>query len=105
MTLLVTLQEVKDHLRYLDDDHDGECEALRAMASAAVMRHLKFDSLPDAWNDPLGSPSGNGVPADVKAAVLLIAGELDRNRSASLADLFSDSVRWLLAKYRDPSLA
>lgn len=74
-------------------------------ASAIVLDYLKMDSLPDAWNEAEGSPSGTGVPENVKAATLLVLAELDRNRDASGADCLSDAVRALLVRLRNPSIA
>lgn len=67
MTTTVTLQEAKDHLRVLDDAEDGHITALIAAAEGHVSGYLG-DDLPDP------------MPAPVRAAVLLLVGDLFEHR-------------------------
>ncbi len=81
--MLVTLQEASDHLR-LDSDADEADVLLKIRAaSAAVRRYLKDaspyerDSNGDVAVDSNGDPE---VLFEVRAAVLLMLGELYKNR-------------------------
>lgn len=103
--MLVTIERAKRQLRHDTDDHDAEVAELIEEASAVVMKHIKCDTIPNAWNEPEGSPSGTGIPGDVKLAALLLIGEIDRHRGASMAELLSPAAVSLLEKYRVPSLA
>ena len=103
---LVTLKQTKEHLRVThvadDDDTLGKIE----QASAIVLDYLKLDAIPDGWDAGTGdSPGRKTVPFVVQAAVLLIVGELFKNREASAADLLSKTVTDLLVRWRDPAFA
>lgn len=74
-------------------------------ASAIAMKHMKLTSLPDEWNEGVGSPSGTGVPYNVQCATRLMVAELYVNREAGEADVLSSTVKSLLAGYRDPTIA
>lgn len=65
--MTVTLQEAKDHLRILDTDEDTLITSLIAAAEGHVGKYLG-DDLPEP------------MPAPVKAAVLLLVGDLFENR-------------------------
>lgn len=63
----VTLQEAKDHLRILDDAEDNHLTSLLEAAEGFVASYLE-DDLPEP------------MPAPVRAAVLLLMGDLYENR-------------------------
>lgn len=63
----VTLQEAKDHLRVLEDDEDALITSLLEAAEGHVAKYLG-DDLPEV------------MPAPIKAAVLLLVGDLFENR-------------------------
>lgn len=63
----VTLQEAKDHLRILEDDEDAYITGLLAAAEGHVAGYL---------GDDLPKP----MPAPVRAAVLLLVGDLYEHR-------------------------
>lgn len=64
--MTVTLQEVKDHLRVISDEEDGLIESMLNAAIAYVTTQV--DEVPDP------------TPAPIKAAVLLLVGDLFENR-------------------------
>lgn len=114
MTMLVTLAQVKLHLRLDTDDEDELVELLTHAASEAVLGYIRngpdlfLDSAGDVIEDSNGDPIG--IPYDVKAATLLLVGFLYRNRDADPDKDFSHgylpiAVMSLLYRYRDPSLA
>ncbi|MCE8002150.1 head-tail connector protein [Billgrantia ethanolica] len=59
----VTLQEAKDHLRVLEDDEDALITSLVEAAEGHIAKYLG-DDLPEP------------MPAPVRAAVLLLVGDL-----------------------------
>jgi len=63
----VTLQEAKDHLRVLEDDENALITSLLEAAEGHVAKYLG-DDLPDP------------MPAPIKAAVLLLVGDLFEHR-------------------------
>lgn len=114
MFSLITLSEAKSHLRVDVDDGSTDPSDVKINADvqlkldaacAIIMNYLKLSSLPDAWNEPAGSPAGTGVPPLVKSATMLVLGELYRNREAPTADVLSTAVKAMLERYRDPTLA
>jgi len=80
MTMLVTLQQGKDHLEMDHDLSDALITAKIEQASAAVLRYLKSNAM--LYVDTSGEPIGE-VPADIQAATLLMLGELFKNREPS----------------------
>lgn len=102
---LVTLFQVKEHLRVTIDDEDADLQGKLEMASAIILDFLKLSGLPDAWNGESDDSPGTGVPPLVQSATLLVVGELYKNREASAADLLSPGIKDLLRRYRDPALA
>ncbi|HUH38763.1 MAG TPA: phage head-tail connector protein [Spongiibacteraceae bacterium] len=128
--MLVTLQEASDHLRRDTDDDDPDLGLKIHAASGAVMNYLKRemmayeperDSMGNAVVDSNGWPlpqldsSGEPVPRfEVKAAVLLMLGELYKNREGEQGGEIP--TQWgygylprpvvaLLYPLRDPALA
>lgn len=94
--MLVTLQEASEHLRRDTDDDDSDLTLKIHAASAAVLNYLKRESLAyeperdeggaiilDEHGYPLPALDDEGDPIvrfEVKAAVLLMLGELYKNR-------------------------
>ena len=71
MAALLTLDEAKLHCRI---DHDDEDSLLTAMIDAAAASVGDFINAPEALDDT--------APAPVKAATLLLVGDLYANREA-----------------------
>ena len=103
MIELVTLEEAHAHLR-IDDSEDIPDLLLKInAASSIILNHLGVDE--DYYAD------SNGVqtpPAQVKAATLLMLGELNENREGE--GNYQDGrlpapVRALLGPLRDPVMA
>ena len=98
MTMLVTLDEAKAHLRIDGADSDGEITLLTEAASEVVLRYIKV-------------PSEEEIPADgadsVKAATLLVLGNLFRFGGDELnpETVLSLSVRAVLHSLRTPTLS
>lgn len=102
---LITLFQLKNHLRIVDEVEDADLQGKLEMASAVILDYLKLNGLPDAWQGETDDSPGTGVPPLVQAAALLVAGELYKNREASAADVLSQGVKDLLRRQRDPALA
>jgi hypothetical protein len=102
---LITLFQLKNHLRIVDEVEDADLQGKLEMASAVILDYLKLTGLPDAWQGETDDSPGTGVPPLVQAAALLVAGELYKNREASAADVLSQGVKDLLRRQRDPALA
>lgn len=83
MTLLVSLQQVKSHLRIDTADGDADILAKAKAASAAIVRYLKE---PVFWSGSSGVIETDSagiaidVPEDVQIATLLLIGYFDRQR-------------------------
>jgi len=114
--MLVTLQEASDHLRRDTDADDDDLTLKIHAASGAVLNYLKSASPYeiDSNGDPVEDSSGPVVRFEVKAAVLLMLGELYKNREAEQAG--EVPTQWgygylprpvvaLLYPLRDPALA
>lgn len=109
MTLPVTLQQAKDHLRVDTDAEDGDIGGKLLAAQSAVLNYLKIATL-DAL--AVGSPAviPDNVDGVVAAATLLMVGYFYRDRDAD------DNHEWeqgylprpvtaLLYPLRDPTVA
>lgn len=85
----VTLEEAKLHMRVDHDDEDGYFQVLIAAAETHVAKFLG-DSLPDP------------MPAPIKAAVLLLVGDLYENRERQGDRTLTEGTAYamLLAPYR-----
>ncbi|MCE0943053.1 head-tail connector protein [Pseudomonas asiatica] len=85
----VTLEEAKMHLRVDHDEEDGHILGLIAAAETHVSNFLG-DGLPDP------------MPAPVKAAVLLLVGDLYENRERQGDRTLTEGTAYsmLLAPYR-----
>lgn len=79
---LPDLDDVKRHLR-LDLDHDSETDPeLQAFLDAAVDHASQFLGRPIPWAD--SESSEVPVPPSVRAAILLIVGDLYENREGAI---------------------
>ena len=92
---IVTLPEVKEHLRYDTDDNDPMLEMYIKAAENAVLNYVT-----DTFDDD--------YPDDLKHAVLLMVGMFDREREPSKDSSITDNylppaVRALLYPYRTPT--
>lgn len=89
-----TLDEVKHHLRYDDDDSDEILMIYLQSAQTAVKNYIT-----DEINDDM-------LPA-LKVATLLLVGYLDDNRNsengANFGNYLPAPVRQMLAPYRTPT--
>lgn len=115
MTLLVTLEEAKEHLEMDHDASDDKIERMIHQASQIVLDHIKDRALEivDTSGELIVDSSGNSaVPYNVQAAVLLMIGVLFGNRGedGGQAAGFSEGylppgVRALLFGKRTPTIA
>ncbi len=108
MTMLVTLQEAKDHLRIDMPDEDQDLTLKVHAASGAVLRYLKSSAA--AYFDEQGEVIEGALPFEVKAATLLMTGYLYRQRDEDTDREFEQGylprpVTALLFPLRDPALA
>lgn len=102
---LVTLTQLKDHLRVVDDTEDADIQGKLEMASGIILDYLKLSGIPDTWHGATDDSPGTGVPPLVQSATLLVAAELYHNREASAVDVLSPGIKDLLRRQRDPALA
>lgn len=96
--MITTLEEAKTHLRVQHDAEDDLIVALIEAAEDHVSRYLER-SLP--WTDESGAEVP--VPGSVRAAILLIVGDLYANREGRFVGVSQSdnpAVRMLLAPYR-----
>lgn len=119
MVMLVSLQEASDHVRRDTDDDDNDLELKVKAASRFVVNYLDTDVFElDSNDEPVEDSDGVviDVPFDIKAATLLIIGELYANRDAPsfrdgdtaprLGDIIMPrSAHLLLDYYRKPVVA
>ena len=97
---MISLNQAKWHLRIVDDHDDAEIQIKLTMAQDIVMQHigcLRTEN-PDADVARLRQDV-------IRAAILLVLGELWANREASTANPLSPSIRSLLEVMREPGLA
>lgn len=112
---LVTLEEVRRHLRRDADDTgaDPDLQAKIAGASSAVLRYLKSaaDEFLDSSGQVIVDSSGTPIiPDDVRSAALIMVGYLDRVRDENPDKAFDPNqlptpVQALLYPLRTPTLA
>lgn len=98
MAALVTIEEARRHLKLTTSNMaDADVAAdVADKAEAATDIVIDYIKQPDhEWTDA-------DAPALIKAAVLLVLGDLFDNREAAT---ISDPVKNLLHRYRDPALA
>ena len=92
---IVTIDQVREHLRYDTEDNDPMLEMYIKAAESAVLNYVT-----DTF-------SGE-YPDDLKHAVLLMVGMFDREREPSKESSITDNylppaVRALLYPYRTPT--
>ncbi len=93
--MIVSLEEVKEHLRYDSDDNDTYLEGLIYAADAAIRKHV----------DETAFESGVlGVDASIRHAALLLIGYWDNNRNGEEANgwYLPPAVLALLTPFRTP---
>lgn len=107
--MIVTLDQVKAHLRIDGTDEDAYLATLQAGAEAAVLNYLKIATV-DAL--AVGSPPAVPEAATdaITAAVLIMCGYLYRNRDNDEEKEFDRGylprpITALLCPLRDPSLS
>jgi len=94
----VTLSEAKAHLRV---DHDAEDDLISGLIDAAEDYVSRYLERPLPWEDEDGHPVP--VPAAVRAAILLIVGDLYANREGRFVGTTqtdNPAVQMLLGPYR-----
>ncbi|OAV36032.1 hypothetical protein AO364_1200 [Moraxella catarrhalis] len=95
MSQFATLDEVKHHLRYDDDDSDEILQIYLQSAQTAVKNYIT-----DEISDDM-------LPA-LKVATLLLVGYLDDNRNsengAEFGNFLPAPVRQMLSPYRTPTV-
>lgn len=94
---IVTLPEVKEHLRYDTDDNDSNLNIYIKAAENAVLNYVT-----DTFEN-------NEYPDVFKQAVLLMVGMFDTDREPSKESPITDNylpaaVRALLYSYRTPTV-
>ena len=109
MTLPVTLDMVKAHLRVDGTADDTDISDKLLSAEGAVLNYLKIGSLDEL---KIGSPPAMPAPVDgaVTAATLLLVGYLYRNRDTDIdkeweMGYLPRPVMALLYPLRDPAVA
>lgn len=119
MTMLVSLEQAREHLRR--DTTDGDADLLLKVkgASRAVMNYIRSSALTQEFTDSAGDvfEDSNGValfiPEDIQIATLFLVGSFDTDRTGEAgvinpqwSDLFLPrAVRALLTPYHEPPLA
>jgi hypothetical protein len=96
--MITTIEEAKTHLRVQHDAEDDLIAGLIEAAEDHVFRYLER-SLPWIDDDGVEAP----VPGSVRAAILLIVGDLYANREGRFVGVSQSdnpAVRMLLAPYR-----
>ncbi|WP_312723978.1 head-tail connector protein [Stutzerimonas kunmingensis] len=73
---VLTLEEIKAHLRVDGSAEDAQLLAISEAAQDYATQYLGRSAIP--WNDDAGNPVP--VPASVRAAILLVVGDLYENR-------------------------
>ena len=90
--MIVSLEEVKEHLRYDSDDNDAYLEGLIYAAEAVIRKHVDEATLE------------SGVDASIFHAALLLIGYWDNNRNGEEANgwYLPPAVLALLTPFRTP---
>lgn len=85
MVMLVSLQEASDHLRRDTDDDDNDLMLKIQAASRFIVNYVDDDTFDlDSSGEPFEDSNGIvvDVPSDIKAAALLIIGQIYSDRDA-----------------------
>ncbi len=93
---IVTLAEVKEHLRYDDDSNDTNLEIYRKAAESAVLRYTDVIHHVEPY------------PEEFRLAVLVFVGYYDKHRNAESdapvnGNFMPQPVQSLLFTYRTPT--
>ena len=100
--MVVTVDEVKTHLRIEDDDEDSYIAGLIAQAQAAAEDFCRVSFEPE---DPKGLEAAVPVPEPVRLAVLLMVSHYYENRDNPDRAVYGTmriAFENLLYPYRDP---
>ena len=110
MILIVSLQDVKEHLHIVANNQDSDLQLKALAASALVCNYMnKID-----WEaSPVVFPWTGEIPFEVIAATLMVVGDLNQFREASgvmgsnLGNFnpLSPAVKSLLFPYHNPVMA
>lgn len=119
--MYVTLEDAKTHLRVDFDDDDADLQGKILAASSAVKNYMKTASVYEPNRDADGNPETDAdgnftypatkrVRFEVRAATLILVGELYKNREAEQdgdagLGMLPAPVIALLYPLRDPALA
>lgn len=99
---VLTQSEIAQHLRLGTDEESAEATLLQHLADAAQDHAEQYLGRPIPWQDADGNAVA--VPASVKAAMLLIVGDLYENREAQVIGATvaeNPAVERLLHFYRE----
>lgn len=105
---LITVDEAKIHQHLnlmLPADVDDDVVQKVHAASEIVMDYLKLATPPTSWQNVGTSPITYNIPFKIRAATLLVFGELWENRESAIANPLSPAVEALLHRLRDPAMA
>lgn len=113
---IVTLDQLKAHLKLSGTEEDDDLDLKLAQAEAVVLGYVNQRvSDADDWSETVTGWTATTAPPEVKAAILMQAGELYRYRGDDEAadthqklrehGMLSPYVMALLYRYRDPALA
>ena len=113
---IVTLQQLKDHLKITHSNEDSDLELKLQQACGLVLTYLKRTDL----GSPMPDDVSTIVPSEltplelavVQAAILKVAGNFDRFRgdelegeNPSTQEFLTSDIRGILSMLRDPALA
>lgn len=109
MSLLVSLSQMKARLRIDTSSADTDYTLLLNQAQALVIDYVKQQYDDGAWATTVNGWTSSTVPAQVSAAILLMAGWMDAHRGDDAAMLelgrLPTPVESCLWRLRDPGLA
>lgn len=97
---MLTLEEIKDHLR-IDQADASEDDYLNQISAAAHDHIEQYLNRPVPWTDENENPVA--IPASIKQAALLIIGDLFENREGKIIGISSTDnpvVYHFLYRYR-----
>jgi hypothetical protein len=106
---LITLAEAKGALRFDETTaDDARIDLLIGAASLSVLRYLR--STGEEYRNTNGDIVPGNVEDDIKHAVIMLVGMLDRNVDANETKIFASdalpaNIEALLHSRRDPALA